>query len=127
MLFVIPIVSFLTALSAGLSTESIELASILSSLFGYGNVAGFLFNKGIMSAPPPPSSDPRSSQRVVNPITGTYSASQGMIVEEMTEEEKEIEMDKLFVLFDRLERSGAPPSNQRKAVLPRPKSQHTSN
>lgn len=80
-----------------------------------------------MSAPPPPSSDPLSSQRVVNSITGTYSAPQEMIVEEMTEEEKEMEMDKLFVLFDRLERSGAPPSNQRKAVLPRPKSQHTSN
>ncbi|KIK56191.1 hypothetical protein GYMLUDRAFT_230524 [Collybiopsis luxurians FD-317 M1] len=108
-------------------------ASILSSLFGYGNVAGFLFNKGILSAPPPPSSDPysssSSSQRYINPITGTYDTRpQGGIggpTEEMTEEEKEEEMDKLFVLFDRLERSGAPPANQRKSVHPRTKSKHT--
>ncbi|KAE9406126.1 hypothetical protein BT96DRAFT_915621 [Gymnopus androsaceus JB14] len=101
--------------------------SILSSLVGYGNVAGFLFNKGIMSAPPPPSTDPRSARRVVNPITGTYDTGPQDIVEEMTEEEKEMEMDKLFVLFDRLERSGAPPPNQRKVAQPRTKPQHTSN
>lgn len=108
-------------------TNFIELASILSSLVGYGNVAGFLFNKGIMSAPPPPSTDPRSARRVVNPITGTYDTGPQDIVEEMTEEEKEMEMDKLFVLFDRLERSGAPPPNQRKVAQPRTKPQHTSN
>ncbi|KAJ4481036.1 guanine nucleotide exchange factor [Lentinula aciculospora] len=104
--------------------------SILSSLVGYGHVAGFLFNKGIMSAPPPPSSDPHSSQRVVNPITGTYDTMpQGGInnsIAEMTEEEKEIEMDKLFVLFDRLDRSGAPPPNHRKTAHSTIKSKRTS-
>ncbi|KAJ3986935.1 guanine nucleotide exchange factor [Lentinula detonsa] len=103
--------------------------SILSSLVGYGHVAGFLFNKGILSAPPPPSTDPHSSQRVVNPITGTYDtmAQNGMnnSIVEMTEEEKEIEMDKLFVLFDRLDRSGAPPTNQGKAVHSTVKSKRT--
>ncbi|KAJ3873519.1 guanine nucleotide exchange factor [Lentinula edodes] len=103
--------------------------SILSSLIGYGHVAGFLFNKGILSAPPPPSNDPHSSQRVVNPITGTYDTMPpgglNSHIAEMTEEEKEIEMDKLFVLFDRLDRSGAPPPDQRKTAHSTVKSKRT--
>ncbi|KAJ3770516.1 guanine nucleotide exchange factor [Lentinula raphanica] len=94
--------------------------SILSSLVGYGHVAGFLFTKGVLTAPPPPSANPYSSQRVVNPITGTYDTmppnALNNSIAEMTEEEKEIEMDKLFVLFDRLDRSGAPPPSQSKTL-----------
>ncbi|KAF8897128.1 guanine nucleotide exchange factor [Infundibulicybe gibba] len=49
--------------------------STLSALFGYGNVAGYLFNKGFMSAPPAdPSSSTASlttpSGAAINPITG---------------------------------------------------------
>lgn len=105
------------------------LAALLSSLFGYGHVAGLLFNKGVMSAPPPPSTAPSSTseasalssastltteQREINPITGTYapSGSTQSATADMTEEEKEQEMEKLFVLFDRLERSGAMPASQ---------------
>ncbi|KAJ3982958.1 guanine nucleotide exchange factor [Lentinula detonsa] len=105
-------------------------ATLLSSLFGYGHVAGLLFNKGVMSAPAPPSQpsqshsssssalDPSSSsnmeQREINPITGTYAptGSTASATADMTEEEKEQEMEKLFVLFDRLERSGSMPASQ---------------
>ncbi|KAK7466472.1 hypothetical protein VKT23_005193 [Stygiomarasmius scandens] len=88
--------------------------STLAALFGYGHVAGFLFNKGVMSAPPPPASSNSGPNREINPITGTYApADQNKsVVDEMTEEEKEQEMEKLFVLFDRLERNGALPPNQ---------------
>ncbi|KZS93992.1 hypothetical protein SISNIDRAFT_453692 [Sistotremastrum niveocremeum HHB9708] len=81
----------------------------LSSLVGYGNVAGFLFNKGIMSAPGTTPSTDASGMKdsdKINPITGTYYSEGPGPDDEMTEEEKEREAEKLFVLFDRLERSG---------------------
>ncbi|KAJ7131634.1 guanine nucleotide exchange factor [Mycena crocata] len=99
-------------------------ATTLSTLLGYGNVAGFLFNKGIMSAPPPPTTTSSSAAvnaaaaEHINPITGTAQAAREP-EPEMTEEEKEREMEKLFVLFDRLERTGALPKDQnpmRKAI-----------
>ncbi|KAJ7174301.1 guanine nucleotide exchange factor, partial [Mycena filopes] len=93
-------------------------ATTLSTLFGYGNVAGFLFNKGIMNAPPPPASSTTPASLAaaaadnINPITGTVQEAREP-APEMTEEEKEREMEKLFVVFDRLERRGeiAPESN----------------
>ncbi|KAI0829238.1 guanine nucleotide exchange factor [Trametes gibbosa] len=99
-------------------------ASTLSSYVGYGNVAGFLFNKGIMSAPPPAhgssgASAPTSTATGVpiNPITGVAEKPAPPI--EMSDEEKEREAEKLFVLFDRLEKSGAIPKESnpiRKAI-----------
>lgn len=88
---------------------------------GYGNVAGYLFNQGVLSAPPPPISSLYASSNMsstptatsvpdtskVNPITGIVEEPKGpSAMDEMTEEEKEQEMEKLFVLFDRLERNG---------------------
>ncbi|KAF5372037.1 hypothetical protein D9615_008038 [Tricholomella constricta] len=101
-------------------------ASILSTLVGYGNVAGFLFHKGILSAPPPATAttstfDPSTttaSSASINPITGAVAEAK-QDLPEMSEEEKEREMEKLFVLFDRLERTGAIPPSQnpmRKAI-----------
>ncbi|KAJ7229200.1 guanine nucleotide exchange factor [Mycena pura] len=100
-------------------------ATTMSTLLGYGNVAGFLFNKGIMSAPPPPTELSTASAALsaaaaenINPITGTVQAERPP-EPEMTQEEKEREMEKLFVLFDRLERTGALPPSQnpmRKAI-----------
>ncbi|KAI1788919.1 guanine nucleotide exchange factor [Ganoderma leucocontextum] len=87
--------------------------STLASYVGYGNVAGFLFNKGIMSAPPPPAGSSASAPTAtadgvpINPITGVAEKPAPEI--EMTDEEKEREAEKLFVLFDRLEKSGAIP------------------
>ncbi|THH32154.1 hypothetical protein EUX98_g2027 [Antrodiella citrinella] len=96
-------------------------ANVLMSYVGYGNVAGFLFNKGILSAPPAGSASAAPhitpSGAEIDPITGTVKTEKPSI--EMTEEEKEAEAEKLFVLFDRLERSGALPPNQnpmRKAI-----------
>ncbi|KAJ7677217.1 guanine nucleotide exchange factor [Mycena rosella] len=100
-------------------------ATTLSTLLGYGNVAGFLFNKGIMNAPPPPAASAGTSAAVaaaagenINPITGTAQEARAP-APEMTDEEKEREMEKLFVLFDRLERNGALAPSQnpmRKAI-----------
>ncbi|KAH9482875.1 Synembryn [Psilocybe cubensis] len=98
-------------------------ASVLSALVGYGNVAGFLFNKGVLSAPPASSSSSSAPQTTasgeqINPITGTTLQPKSDLPE-MTEEEKEREMEKLFVLFDRLEKNGALPPDQnpiRKAI-----------
>jgi len=97
-------------------------ASTLSSLVGYGNVAGFLFHKGILSAPQAngtsgaPQTTP-SGERI-DPITGTTVRSKPE-APDMSDEEKEREMEKLFVLFDRLEKTGALSADQnpmRKAI-----------
>ncbi|KAI0366244.1 hypothetical protein BV20DRAFT_1124446 [Pilatotrama ljubarskyi] len=99
-------------------------AGTLASYVGYGNVAGFLFNKGIMSAPPPPRGSSGASAPTttasgvpINPITGIEEKPTPPI--EMSDEEKEREAEKLFVLFDRLEKSGAIPKESnpiRKAI-----------
>ncbi|KAJ6553920.1 guanine nucleotide exchange factor synembryn-domain-containing protein [Mycena vulgaris] len=93
-------------------------AATLSTLFGYGNVAGFLFHKGIVNAPPPPAASASTSAVMsaaaaanINPITGTAQEARAP-APEMTDEEKEREMERLFVFFDRLERTGALPANQ---------------
>lgn len=87
-------------------------------------MAGFLFHKGILNAPPPPSADTSSapittpSGEAINPITGTTVVPQAP-APEMTDEEKEREMERLFVLFDRMEKTGALAPSQnpmRKAV-----------
>ncbi|KAG8740642.1 hypothetical protein FRC10_004100 [Ceratobasidium sp. 414] len=72
-----------------------------SAAIGYGNAAGFLYNKGIM-APPPASAGGDD----VNPITGTRQADTGPSLPEMSDEEKQREAERLFVLFDRMERMG---------------------
>ena len=95
----------------------------MASFVGYGNVAGFLFNKGILSAPPPPTGGAAGAPETtadgtpINPITGIAQNTEPL--PQMTDEEKEREAEKLFVLFDRLERSGALQPNQnpiRKAI-----------
>ncbi|KAG6873990.1 hypothetical protein C0995_007946 [Termitomyces sp. Mi166 len=101
----------------------VPIASVLSALVGYGNVAGFLYNKGVLSAPPAPSATtntytPSAATASINPITGTTNNPK-QDLPEMTDEEKEREAEKLFVLFDRLEKTGAIPPSQnpiRKAV-----------
>jgi len=95
-------------------------AANLSALVGYGNVAGFLFHKGILNAPSTVNStfNPSMSGPKINPITGTTIEPAPPSLE-MSDEEKEQEMEKLFVLFDRLERTGAIPPSQnpmRKAI-----------
>ena len=79
---------------------------------GYGNVAGFLFNKGLVTGPPTSggaSGPDDASGTQINPITGAIQEERPDI--DMTEEEREREAERLFVLFDRLERSGAVPQD----------------
>ncbi|KAK7435959.1 hypothetical protein VKT23_019366 [Stygiomarasmius scandens] len=95
-------------------------ATTMSTLFGYGHVAGFLFEKDFKSPPPSntASSAPQASsadRREVNPITGTFVTEESKAKspgDDMTPEEKEREMEKLFVLFDRLEKTGSLPPDQ---------------
>ncbi|KAL0569968.1 hypothetical protein V5O48_011986 [Marasmius crinis-equi] len=131
-------------------------AGELCSKVGYGHVAGFLFEKGVTSAPAPPDASDASASstttatisevrdvedpdvdggggggtdenpnrvgegetemtfagpsetRQINPITGTYvPENRSNPMDDMDEEEKEREMEKLFVLFDRMEKIGA--------------------
>lgn len=82
----------------------------MAGQIGYGNAAGFLFNKGLASAP---SEESALGDAALNPITGTNIVSPPPI--EMTDEEKEAEAERLFVLFDRLERSGLGVNPIRKA------------
>ncbi|RKP24995.1 guanine nucleotide exchange factor synembryn-domain-containing protein, partial [Syncephalis pseudoplumigaleata] len=75
---------------------------------GFGNVAGFFVMRGIQFKPPSQSSmvDAATGQ-AVNPITGQrVDAQPSTSAAEMTQEEKEREAERLFVLFDRLNRTG---------------------
>jgi len=96
--------------------EIFVLAPTLCALVGYGNVAGFLFHKGIFAAPTSEGSSSNAPTTTVdgtpiNPITGVAEKEKPKLPD-MSDEEKEREMEKLFVLFDRLEKTGALPKDQ---------------
>ncbi|KAH7888128.1 guanine nucleotide exchange factor [Phlebopus sp. FC_14] len=88
---------------------------------GYGNVAGLLFHKGITDAPMGSSTSggpiTTPAGLPINPITGTIEREREP--DNMTEEEKEQEAEKLFSLLDRMEKTGAIQPSQnpiRKAI-----------
>ncbi|KAF4981232.1 hypothetical protein FZEAL_2920 [Fusarium zealandicum] len=78
---------------------------------GYGFASGFLFQNNV---PIPASaseafstSDPSGLQKHVNPITGQFIDAEKPVEEpEMTEDEKLREAERLFVLFERLKKTG---------------------
>lgn len=76
---------------------------------GYGPCAGFLLNTGRASALPA-GSGVSADGRPVNPITGEYLPTEaelaGDAINGLTDEEKQAEAEKLFVLFDRMNRTG---------------------
>lgn len=83
----------------------------MTTEIGYGNAAGLLFRKGL-SGPPPAKIEeieddslPEGQDR--NPITSLAppTIEPKNPLDEMTEEEKEREAEKLFVLFDRMEKN----------------------
>ena len=97
----------------------------LCTTIGYGNASGFLQNRGELIPPPAMStkktkssstgtSSPRpsgswdrpKSTRPVNPITGAFDVPADSKAVEMTEEEKQREAERLYVLFDRMAKSG---------------------
>ncbi|KAF0534783.1 guanine nucleotide exchange factor [Gigaspora margarita] len=74
---------------------------------GYGNAAGFLMNRNIMIPPLTSSSKQKvHSDKSINPITGQYLEDEAPSLSDMTDEEKEREAERLFVLFERLKKTG---------------------
>lgn len=96
-------------------------AAKLSSEIGYGNAAGLLFRKGLTGPPEArieelpddlTTEDTTSGNKTKisddrNPITSLKppSTHQPDPLEGLTQEEKEREAERLFVLFDRMERN----------------------
>ncbi|KAJ3321459.1 hypothetical protein HDV06_004128 [Boothiomyces sp. JEL0866] len=73
---------------------------------GYGNAAGFLYNKGIPSKFSKSNLSEEEHDSNIDPITGTIKQDKPSPWEGMTDEEKERESERLFVLFDRLNKTG---------------------
>ncbi|KAI1094127.1 guanine nucleotide exchange factor [Rostrohypoxylon terebratum] len=77
---------------------------------GYGFASGFLFNRNFpipQNASEAFSGTRDGTDRLVNPITGQFLDAEGHREgPEMTEEEKEREAERLFVLFERLRVNG---------------------
>lgn len=99
-------------------------ASKLVAAIGYGNASGFLQSMNMLIPPGATAateeadkegiddilgsnSSLSSSERAINPITGAYEQPSSSNEPAMTDEEKEREAEKLFVLFDRMNRNGA--------------------
>lgn len=80
------------------------IASKFTQQVGYGNAVGFLVNKGVAMEPPQGS---HHDTEDVNPITGQYVKEEKLPdLKDMTDEEKEREAERLFVLFERLKKTG---------------------
>ncbi|KAJ3274996.1 hypothetical protein HDV01_001502 [Terramyces sp. JEL0728] len=73
---------------------------------GYGNAAGFLYNKGIPSKYSKSNLSEEEHDSNIDPITGTIKQDKPDPWDGMTDEEKERESERLFVLFDRLNKTG---------------------
>ncbi|KAI8909505.1 guanine nucleotide exchange factor [Gorgonomyces haynaldii] len=74
---------------------------------GYGTCAGFLMNRGLFTGLPQEGSKEASQfGDNIDPITGTIKKETPNPWEGMTDEEKEREAERLFVLFDRLNKTG---------------------
>ena len=84
----------------------------MTDTIGYGPCAGFLMNSGLASALPKGSGDgaPDAQGRTINPITGQYNPTAEELaadeISQMTDAEKEAEAEKLFTLFERMNRTG---------------------
>ena len=85
-------------------------AKQMTEAIGYGPCAGFLMNTGLASALPSGAASADSNGRTIDPITGEYEPTEEEKamdeINRMTEEEKEAEAERLFVLFDRLNKTG---------------------
>ena len=88
-------------------------ATKMTAEIGYGPCAGFLMQTGQMhSLPGAPAAN--GAGKVIDPITGRALPTAAEMAKEdeeaglsaMTEEEKEAEADRLFDMFERLDRTG---------------------
>jgi Guanine nucleotide exchange factor synembryn len=77
---------------------------------GYANAAGYLFNRGIPSplenGPIKKGNQDDNFPDNVDPMTGKFAETKPDPWAGMSDEEKERESERLFVLFDRLNKSG---------------------
>ncbi len=83
-----------------------ENVNTFVAYFGYGTVAGYLFQRGIMSPTDPGSA---AAKKIVelDPITGQIKKDDDdNPLSKMTDEEKEREAERLFVLFEQLNATG---------------------
>ncbi|KAH6589829.1 hypothetical protein BASA50_009799 [Batrachochytrium salamandrivorans] len=93
-----------------------ENVSDLVAYVGYGHAAGFLMNSGMLGSVPPSqpvasehSKDTSQLNEEINPITGEYrreNDGRSKELDNMSEEEREREAEKLMVLINRLEKTG---------------------
>ncbi|GAK67542.1 uncharacterized protein PAN0_019d5770 [Moesziomyces antarcticus] len=85
-------------------------AKRMTETIGYGPCAGFLMNTGLASALPSGVAPTGANGRTVDPITGEYEPTEEERaldeIDRMTDAEKEAEAERLFVLFDRLNKTG---------------------
>jgi hypothetical protein len=89
-------------------------SSALVDAIGYGYASGYLFSHNI---PVPPNTQPGVGRADINPVTGQrLDAEPVPDISEMTEEEREIEAEKLFVLFERMRRLGVAVENPVRAA-----------
>ncbi|ROW07825.1 hypothetical protein VMCG_03564 [Cytospora schulzeri] len=95
------------AISHTLFEMSDKDASLFVENVGYGYASGFLFQNNIPVPNNAAGDDGGDSDRPVNPVTGQFLDQEtGPELPEMTEEEKEREAERLFVLFERLKKTG---------------------
>ena len=89
----------------------IASATTFAAQLGYGNASGFLQNIGQLVPPSAldSSADTAASSSGVNinPITGAVDAPIATDEPPMTDAEKEREAERLFVLFERMNKNGA--------------------
>ncbi|CEH15481.1 Signaling protein RIC-8/synembryn (regulates neurotransmitter secretion) [Ceraceosorus bombacis] len=88
---------------------------VMTAEIGYGPCAGFLMSANLAYALPTESRSDASTakngpKRTINPITGQYDPTPAELADDeiskMSDEQKEIEAEKLFTLFDRLDKTG---------------------
>ncbi|PWN43537.1 hypothetical protein IE81DRAFT_77642 [Ceraceosorus guamensis] len=88
---------------------------VMTAEIGYGPCAGFLMSANLAYALPAESRSDASTakngpKRTINPITGQYDPTPAELandeISKMSDEQKEIEAEKLFTLFDRLDKTG---------------------
>ncbi|KAI8320184.1 hypothetical protein GQ54DRAFT_224752 [Martensiomyces pterosporus] len=76
---------------------------------GYGNAAGYMLARGIeIPSDVMKQAKEKMDERLVDPVTGRYLTEDDVAKElaNMTDEEKEREAERLFVLFERLNKTG---------------------
>jgi hypothetical protein len=84
---------------------SFNLGEYFVRYFGYGNTAGYMFNNGLIGSAPKDTTLTNLGENI-DPITGSIAEEKCDPWTGMSEEEKERESERLFVLFDRLQKNG---------------------